>query len=91
MCHQATNKLMQKKQLQGMKTEVNLFSNNPQKKLFLISFAGHAAHPAIVEFTILVSYLEVGKSSQNVQWLHLTHWGLVTPYGVGDLGQHWCR
>ena len=21
----------------------------------------------------------------------LTHWGLVTPYGVGDLGQHWFR
>ena len=20
-----------------------------------------------------------------------THWGLVTPYGVGDLGQHWFR
>ena len=19
----------------------------------------------------------------------LTHWGLVTPYGIGDLGQHW--
>ena len=21
----------------------------------------------------------------------LTHWGLVTPYGIGDLGQHWFR
>ena len=21
----------------------------------------------------------------------LTHWGLVTPYGVEDLGQHWFR
>ena len=21
----------------------------------------------------------------------LIHWGLVTPYGVGDLGQHWLR
>ena len=21
----------------------------------------------------------------------LSHWGLVTPYGVGDLGQHWFR
>ena len=21
----------------------------------------------------------------------LTHWGLVTPYGVGDLGQQWFR
>ena len=21
----------------------------------------------------------------------LTHWGLVAPYGVGDLGQHWFR
>ena len=25
------------------------------------------------------------------QWWNLTHWGLVTPYGVGDLGQHWIR
>ena len=21
----------------------------------------------------------------------LTHWGLVTPYGDSDLGQHWLR
>ena len=24
-------------------------------------------------------------------FVQLTHWGLVTPYGVGDLGQHWFR
>ena len=23
--------------------------------------------------------------------LQLTHWGLVTPYGDRDLGQHWLR
>ena len=33
---------------------------------------------------------------QNVVWkmaaiLSWPHWGLVTPYGVGDLGQHWPR
>ena len=22
---------------------------------------------------------------------NLTHWGLVTPYGDSDLGQHWLR
>ena len=22
---------------------------------------------------------------------NLTHWGLVTPYGDRDLGQHWLR
>ena len=31
--------------------------------------------------------------TQNVAWFkfHLTHWGLVTPFGDIDLGQHWLR
>ena len=33
-------------------------------------------------FTVMISWAGVQK---------LTHWGLVTPYGIGDLGQHWFR
>ena len=34
------------------------------------------------------------KSDLYPPWVNvnkLTHWGLVTSYGIGDLGQHWFR
>ena len=34
-------------------------------------------------------YIMYGKSTYR--GLNLTHWGLVTPYSSGDLGQHWFR
>ena len=32
-----------------------------------------------------------GISSHAIDLTGLTHWGLVTPYGDKDLGQHWLR
>ena len=37
-------------------------------------------------------YIETGpRSSNELQWLDLTHCGLVTLYGDTDIGQHWLR
>ena len=40
------------------------------------------------DFENLIPYI---KSLINAGLSELTHWGLMTPYGNIDLGQHWLR
>ena len=46
----------------------------------LNSYSSHMSEWAVAETVEL-----------SVIWAALTHFGLVTPYGVGELGQHWSR
>ena len=40
---------------------------------------------------ILLHRGSVGSCGKMTYFIHLTHWGLVTPFGDIDLGQHWLR
>ena len=53
----------------------------------MISLHNRACHPGGC-FLGLHCWCSTFKSNH---WVSLTHWGLVTPYGDSDLGQHWLR
>ena len=46
------------------------------------------------EFSIAICFMSLHYSLEDGMQEDvngLTHWGLVTPYGDSDLGQHWLR
>ena len=47
--------------------------------------------PKCISFCSEINFKIVCKYDFVQVSISLTHWGLVTPYSIGDLGQHWLR
>ena len=63
--------------------EIQMFLTNERTTYI---FASYKSHPTKHRNSVRQSQEGVSKIPAD-----LTHWGLVTPYGDSDLGQHWLR
>ena len=56
----------------------------------MVSLTGN--YEEISHNNVFEKYLPVASEyTVMVELVNLTHWGLVTPYGGRDQGQHWFR
>ena len=58
----------------------------------LIQGAWLAPSHYLKQWVLIVTLrMNFNEGQMEIQYFHLTHWGLVTPFGNIDLGQHWLR